>query len=188
MHGLNQLIERIQDLMEHKVPFVVAIDGPCGSGKSTLAEQLHENFADSALIHVDDFFLQSHQRTQVRLSQPGGNMDRERLVEQVLSKMHGQEGLTYERYNCQTGDLHLQDLPKKALYIVEGSYAHHPELIKFYDLKVFLDISSKTQLERLQQRNPQMLSRFVDTWIPMEQEYFKVFNIRENSDLILTEQ
>ena len=63
--------------------FIVAIDGMCGSGKSTVAGKLQEYFGCS-LFHMDDFFLQPHQRTSQRLDAPGGNVDYERFQAEVL--------------------------------------------------------------------------------------------------------
>ena len=43
-------------------PAVLAIDGRCGAGKSTLGEKLAAEW-DASLFHMDDFYLQPHQRT-----------------------------------------------------------------------------------------------------------------------------
>ena len=56
----------------------VAIDGRCASGKTTLATALAVSLG-ATVFHADDFFLRPEQRTAERLSEPGGNMDRERL-------------------------------------------------------------------------------------------------------------
>ena len=47
---------------------LLAIDGRCAAGKTTLAAGLQREF-DCNVIHMDDFFLQLHQRTQ-RKSNP----------------------------------------------------------------------------------------------------------------------
>lgn len=63
----------------------LAIDGPCGSGKTTLAALLAQLY-DCPVFHADDFFLRPEQRTPERFAQPGGNLDRERLREEVLCR------------------------------------------------------------------------------------------------------
>lgn len=63
----------------------LAIDGPCGSGKTTLAALLTQLY-DCPVFHADDFFLRPEQRTPERFAQPGGNLDRERLREEVLCR------------------------------------------------------------------------------------------------------
>ena len=60
-------------------PAVVAIDGRCGSGKTSLAALIAALFPCN-VFHMDDFFLPPALRTPERLSQPGGNVDRERML------------------------------------------------------------------------------------------------------------
>ncbi|MBQ2308773.1 MAG: hypothetical protein II373_04265, partial [Clostridia bacterium] len=71
------LFESIDRLCREKSRVVVAIEGGSASGKSTLAEMLSEIYGCS-LIHMDDFFLRPEQRSEQRLSEIGGNIDRER--------------------------------------------------------------------------------------------------------------
>lgn len=183
---MTRLIKAITELMKKQSPVVIAIDGPCGSGKTTLAHSLRKIFSDSAVVHVDDFFLRPHQRTARRLSEPGGNMDRERLADQVLSKLRNHQDISYKRFDCQSGQMDAMILPPSALYIVEGSYSHHPDLAQYYDLRIFVDVDTDTQLQRLQQRvSPDMLKNFIDTWIPLEQVYFEAFPIKRSSDFII---
>ena len=65
---------------------MLAIDGPCGSGKTTLAALLARLY-DCPVFHADDFFLRPEQRTPARFAEPGGNLDRERLLEEVLAPL-----------------------------------------------------------------------------------------------------
>ena len=64
-------------------PLIAAIDGRCASGKTTAAELLQKQFGWT-VVHADDFFLRPEQRTPERYAEPGGNLDRERLREEVL--------------------------------------------------------------------------------------------------------
>ena len=85
--------------VSEKTPFVIAIDGMSGSGKSTLGELLHMNFPQSNLFHMDDYFLQPHQRTKDRLAEIGGNVDYERFHDEILLHLADKNGLTYRPYN-----------------------------------------------------------------------------------------
>jgi len=76
-------------------------------------------------------------------------------------------------------------VPKK-LNIIEGVYSMHPNFIDIYDLKIFLDVDEKTQLERIANRSGKaLLARFIKEWIPKENEYFQELKIKEKSDIIL---
>lgn len=180
------LYDQVRDLLKEKDRVIVAIDGPCGSGKSTLAGQLAADFPDSALYHADDFFLQPHQRSLERLACPGGNLDRERLLAEVLLGIQSGQPFAYHKYHCQTGQMQAMQASPARLNIVEGSYSHHPDLKPFYDLTIYLEASLDTRLARLRSRVPlRQLDAFLQTWIPLENQYFKAFDIKATSDLIL---
>ncbi len=178
------LEKALRKLLEEKSKVIVAIDGPCASGKTTLAAKIAEKF-DAALIHMDDFFLRPEQRTPERLSEPGGNLDRERFQREVLVPLAQNEEFSYRPYLCSKGILGEKILvPKKELYIIEGSYSHHP-FFGEYALKLFLEVSPETQRKRLEKRSPEKLPRFIEEWIPMEENYFSYFSIREKADLVI---
>ena len=93
---VNRIVEYIDTYRTKKADgkIVIAIDGMCGAGKSTLAELLHERLGGN-LFHMDDFFLQPHQRTPERMGEIGGNVDYERFQEEVLNHLPDTEGFTY---------------------------------------------------------------------------------------------
>ncbi len=166
-------------------PFVIAIDGMCGSGKTTLGKLLQTNYPYANLFHMDDYFLQPHQRTKERLAQIGGNVDYERFQSEILSQLSAKEGLDYRVYDCSTqtlGDkIHVDWQP---LVIIEGTYSMHPYFGNAYDLRIFCEITAAKQTERILNRNGQeMLSRFQKEWIPKENQYFEAYKIKEKSGL-----
>jgi uridine kinase len=176
---------RIETLIAEKDFVLVAIDGPCASGKSTLAAELSKSM-DCNVIHTDDFFLRPEQKTPDRLSEIGGNLDRERFFEEILLPLSQNLPFSYRPYDCQKGGFGREvAVPKKRLSVVEGSYSQHPFFGEVYDLRVFLKLDPKLQKERLAKRDPKKLSRFLNEWIPKENAYFHAFSIPEKADLIL---
>jgi len=165
---------------------LIAIDGKCASGKTTLGLYLKNNL-DANLFHMDDFFLQKHQRTEERLAEVGGNVDYERFKEDVLNPLLEGKEIAYQRFDCSS--LELQDakrINQKRINIIEGSYSQHPYFGDVYDLKVFMEIDSESQLANIRKRNgEQKLSMFVERWIPKELAYFEKFGIKEKSDIIV---
>lgn len=61
----------------------------------------------------------------------------------------------------------------------------HPALRGYYDLMICLTIDSGEQLHRLEARNPRMLQRFIDEWIPLENRYFASTETRTAADMIV---
>ena len=166
---------------------VLALDGRCAAGKSTLAGKLADRWG-AALFHMDDFYLQPKQRTKERLAEPGGNVDRERFLAEVLEPLRAGKTVEYRRFDCRTMSFENPRLiPENRIAIVEGSYACHPELRGYYDLRIFLDIDPETQLERIRRRNgPEGAERFRNIWIPLEEAYFNGCRVRECCDLVLS--
>ena len=182
---LGSLFTRIDMLMHELDHVLVAIDGDCASGKTTLAKLLTKVY-DCNIIHMDQFFLRDEQRTEERLTKPGGNIDYERFRDEVLDKLKTGSTFSYRPFNCKSRDFDAPILlPPAKLTIIEGSYSHLPALAEYYDLKVFLSIPEEVQLERILKRNGRaMYEKFKNTWIPMEKQYEEIFRVRENSDLV----
>lgn len=169
----------------HKKPLLVAIDGRCGAGKTSLAALLQEETGCN-VIHMDHFFLQPGQRTKERMQEPGGNVDYERFLEEVMMPLSQGKAFSYRQFDCQKMELSsLIQMEQKDVTIVEGSYSCHPSLWDFYDLRVFLSIDPEEQIRRIRSRNgSEAVSRFRDRWIPLEEQYFSAYRIQERCDLV----
>jgi len=178
------LINRIDELTRQKSRVAVAIDGNCAAGKTSLAALLESIFSCS-IISMDDFFLRPFQRTPERLGEPGGNIDYERFLEEVANPLKSGEPLSYRRYDCQTGKL-SEPVPAelRPLYVIEGVYSLHPYFDGAYDVRVFLRLDEGEQRDRLLERNAGLYKRFINEWIPMENEYFERFRISDKCDFV----
>ena len=175
-----------QHLQGAPAPLRIALDGRCAAGKTTLANRLAEQYG-WGVIHLDDFFLQPAQRTSQRLAEPGGNLDRERLISEVLLPLTRHRPGVYRVFDCRTMGFAAvpRPLPAAPVVLLEGSYACHPDLRPLCGLHVFLTVDPGEQLRRLTARNPARLQDFRTRWIPMEEQYFRYFHIPETCDLTL---
>ncbi len=168
-------------------PVVLAVEGGSASGKTTLSKLL-ETLYDCTVFHMDDFFLRPEQRTPERYREIGGNVDRERFLDEVLVPLSKKEPILYRRFDCST----LTVCPPitvepKRLTVIEGAYSMHPELAGYYDLSVFLDVAPAFQKARIEKRNtPPMAKRFFEEWIPLERVYFNEMQVKERCDLSIT--
>ena len=167
-------------------PLLIAIDGRCAAGKTTLAAEL-QRALDCNVIHMDDFFLQPHQRTESRLRQPGENVDHERFLAEVMLPLKAGVPVSYRKFRCKTMDFSA-DIPlePRKITVVEGAYSCHPNLWDNYDLRFFYTIDPEEQLRRIAQRNgEEALPMFRERWIPLEEAYFAEYRIMERCDHIL---
>lgn len=180
------VIAKIDELMASSSNVLVAIDGMAAAGKSTLAGKLAEHF-NCAVVRMDDFFLPVPLKTPERLAEPGGNVDYERFAKEVLPYIVDSKPFSFAPFNCKIMDFDppINYSPNK-LTIVEGAYSLHPTLSHIYNLKIFIKIDDKTQMERILARNgEEMAQKFKNMWIPMEHKYFEAHNIKSTCDVVL---
>ena len=202
---LSEITFKIEDIASRKAQVLVAIDGRCASGKTTVAGALadllnadpaQKHSCDAAfplrcnLIHMDDFFLRPQQRTPERFAEPGGNVDYERFLEEVLLPLSRQEPFSYRPFDCKTfgfkESVSVKPLP---ITLIEGSYTCHPLRRDYYDLKVFLTVNEEEQLKRILFRNgKEALGAFRSKWIPLEEKYFSACNVEACCDIVLHQE
>ena len=84
-----------------KKPFLIAIDGRCAAGKTTLAAWLQKETGCN-VIHMDHFFLRREQRSSRRLQEPGGNVDYERFLTEVMTPLCRGQAFSYRPFDCKT--------------------------------------------------------------------------------------
>ena len=183
---LLPIFAKIDSLLSQQDRAIISIDGACASGKTTLASII-ESVYDCNIFHMDNFFLQTHQRTTERFDEAGGNVDYERFYDEVLQFIKTAKEFSYRPYDCRTQSLCKPvDVTPKLLNIVEGVYSMHPSLRTSYDFSVFMSIDKDIQSERILVRNGGLMQkRFIEEWIPLETKYFDELKIAEKCDIIL---
>ena len=169
-----------------QIPFLIGIDGRCAAGKTTISEILSRK-TGWPVVHLDDFFLRPEQRTPERYAEPGGNVDRERLLEEVMIPLEQHQAVTYQEFDCSCMKLgEAVSIPKADVIVFEGSYALHPELRDHYHLRVFLDVDPRDQLERIEARSgKEKRAVFEARWIPLEETYFSFYQVASCADLTI---
>ena len=180
----RSILSEVDNLLRQKQQVLVAIDGRSAAGKTTLAALLHESNGCN-VIHMDSFFLRPEQRTARRLEEPGGNIDRERFEEEVLTPLLRGEPFSYRPFDCKKQEMApaIQVTPRPVT-VVEGAYSCHPLLAPGYDLTVFLSIGKAEQSRRILDRNGELgLVIFAQKWIPLEERYFAAYEIRKRCSL-----
>lgn len=183
-HAILQ--SRVESLLAGQERVLLAIDGNSCAGKTTLAAELGA-LLGATVFHMDDYFLQPQMRTPERLSQPGGNVDAERFLAEVLLPASRGETAQVQKYDCHA-DLLLPAVAvsPKRIVLVEGAYSLHPLLSTYYDLRVFYRIDPALQAARILARNgAQTLKVFQSRWIPLENKYFEELGILSICDLVI---
>lgn len=181
----ESILKEIKTRFREGKQLLIAIDGRCAAGKTTLADCL-QSLCGCSVIHMDQFFLRPEQQTEERLAEPGGNIDYERFLEEVLIPLQKGVSFSYRPYDCQCRRLaEPVAVTPGGIHIIEGSYACHPALIAYYDFKIFLTVDAKEQLRRIEKRNGAAYAKvFRDRWIPLEECYFAAYPIKEQCEFV----
>ena len=185
MNNVEKICEKALEIAEKQGRCIVAVDGRCGSGKSTLSALLAEKL-NAQIIYMDDFFLPFPLRTEERMNEAGGNIHYERFLDEVIGNLD-KNAIEYGVFNCSVMAIDgTRAIGNKGVIIVEGSYALHDKFGRYYDFAIFSDVDYDTQVERIRNRNgEEMLKRFVNEWIPMEEKYFKAQKTAEKCDFVI---
>ncbi len=178
-------LEKLEKHIADNKKVIIAIDGPSASGKSSLGYLLKEKY-DGLLIRTDDYFLHPTRKTEERLREVGGNLDYERLLQEVFNNIDNNT-IQSNHFNCKNNVLENREpVLNKDVIIIEGVYSLHTLFQKFYTFKIFMDVEKDVQLKRIKERNGDvMLKRWIEEWIPLENEYFKKINARNIVDLVI---
>ena len=181
---MNIILQEIKRVLARKGRIIVAIEGGSATGKSTMADALVREL-QANVFHMDDFFLQPHQRTRERFQTPGGNVDWERFLAEVLIPADAGRDVTFRPFDCSTMSLGAEvTVAARPVTIVEGVYSMHPALAKYMDYSVFLYADDDVRRERILNRNgARMLRRFMEEWIPLENAYFEATCAEERCTL-----
>lgn len=182
--GFSQLCDEISGMIRDLKRVVIAIDGMACAGKTHLAQRLAAHFPHTVVIGMDSFYLPRAQRTEERMAQPGGHMDTVRFAEQVAMPLWKADTPTYTAFDCRTQTMGqpIACDPAAELYIVEGTYATHPEIPDIYDLRIFVECDPAVRDERLVQREGEGAEAFARQWIVREQTYFAAYMTKELAD------
>lgn len=178
------LLDRMYKLSAEK-NIVVGIDGQCASGKTTLSKLL-EFLSDCNIIHADDFFIPVSEKESHRKSLCC-NLDNQRFTEEIVKGIKSGKDYEYGVFNCSLQSISRRVMVRrKSLTVIEGSYCLHPEFSSIYDMKVFLTLDHSNQCRRIMLRNGKSIYKvFEEKWIPMEEEYFSKYRIKESCDFVI---
>ena len=145
----RELLDTIEELKKTYNAFAVAIDGMTGAGKTALDAHLSKRFG-APVVHLDDFRLPLSERKPDWETTPGGEMDFERFDEEIVTPWLTKKPLVYIVVDPKSGEItERRALPDGQMFLFEGTYALHPLIRDFYDLRLFMKVDGQVQASRL---------------------------------------
>lgn len=153
-----------------------ALEGKAASGKTTITNLLEKD-DDVTVIHVDDFFDYSDEEIGINSL---------RIVKEIIHPAIINKPLKFKKYDCTTKtfiDTTIESL--NSIVVIEGVFSCNSILEEYYKGIIYLHINEDSQQERLIKRNRLLYNRFVNEWIPRENNYFKKYNIFKKANIIV---
>ncbi len=152
---------------------LLGIDGGGAAGKSTFAAAVAKAISDRsvAIVHVDDFYLPSCDRSPIELH--GLDVDLARLRRQVIDPLRAGKPARYQRYDWPTDALaEWHGVMPAGVVILEGVGAAAESLRDALDLIVWVDCPADIRLRRgLARDGEQARALWLDKWLPAEEQY-----------------
>ncbi|MBW9206761.1 zeta toxin family protein [Mumia sp. zg.B17] len=147
-------------------PALLAVDGMDGSGKTTFATALAASVTKegraAVVVHEDDFLNPRRVRHHRGRHSPAGflhdSYDLAALREKVLDPLlpGGTRRIVTRHFDHRSDTAVVADpleVPTDAVVIVEGLFLHRDELVRRWDLSVFLDVPVDESVRRMAERD-----------------------------------
>lgn len=164
---------------------LIAVDGLGGAGKSTFAGSIAP-WLSASIIQVDDFYLPRSRRPK-ETEGYGESVDWRRLRDTVLIPLTKGQATEYQRYDWTTDRL-TQTVPLApgGCIIIEGVYSMHRELVRFYDLRIWIECPYDLRLARGLDRDGEAArDTWVTDWMRQEGRYIKSEHPQTRADLMI---
>lgn len=187
---LDNILGRMEEAQKNNRRLLLVIDGKCGSGKTTLSERLGERYGCN-VFHIDDFYLPIIMQTPEVMKEPGGNINYDRFLAEIMAPLTADSTVVYRPFLCMEQKYAPGvSLKKTGVNVIEGTYSCHPVLREIYAkltdwevITLFMDIDDRNQHDRVRGRVGELRFKlFEDKWIPREREYFSAYSVREYCD------
>jgi uridine kinase len=150
-------------------------------GKTTLAQKIAQRLGGATIIHTDDYYKPSDQRTSGLVDQivsPDFDwdlMEREVFISPQPAWPVGRPPLTDNRGS--NGEI----------VIVVGVYALQKRFRKYYDFTIWVDASRDVRIKRMIEREGEAVAKeWQEKWLPREERYLGVERPDKRASVCLT--
>lgn len=177
MDNFTQLVEAILKLTHPCAqPILIGVSGFGGSGKSTLARRLAKQLDAAEVVSMDEFWIPERDV----LSSDWTVFDRDRLEHQVLIPALQGNPIRYQVFDWHRGRLEDWRELTAAYLIIEGISALHPNLLPYYQFKIWVECSLEVaQLRGLRrgktEYNIDEAESWIGRWTPNDRAYFETY-------------
>lgn len=186
-------------------PLRVAIDGVDGSGKTYLADELATNLEKSTRqivrISIDKFHNPREVRYQKGRNSPEGyyfdSFNNNSVIEAVLRPLGPSGNFQYKKavFDYKTDSeitSPLEQADSDAILLMDGIFLQRPELVDYWDLRIFLDVDFQHTVARAVKRDRWYLGSEQETtaiynerYVPGQKLYFREAKPKEIANIVV---
>jgi uridine kinase len=187
-------------------PLLVGIDGVDAAGKTSFADKLADRLkvSNRRIIRasIDGFHNPKSIRYSKGRNSPEGyyldSFNIRMLIDKLLKPLSSGD-LKYRKavFDYRTDkevNMPVKKADKKAILIMDGIFLFRPELVKYWDIKIFLDVGFDVTIQRAIKRGknqgtPDSEQDIIDIYnrryIPGQQLYFQEAAPQEKADILI---
>ena len=201
---IKYLAEIILNTKRHH-PIRVGIDGVDASGKTTLAnllaDYLKSQNVDIIRASIDGFHNPKSIRYKKGRNSPEGyykdSFNNQAIIDNLLAPLGENENLQYKKaiFDFKTDSevvLPVETANKDSILIMDGVFLFRPELVNYWDLKIFIEADFKITVSRATKRDgyylgseQEILDKYNQRYVPGQQLYFHEAHPQETADIII---
>ena len=171
----------------HIRPILIGIDGRSGSGKTTLVNNIKKLNHEISIITGDDFYqhlpLNIHGDSSFNYKYHS-YFDRNMFKENILLPVKNLKEINYKKYDWikKTFSEEKTFTPTNIVFF-EGVFMCSPDLVKYFDLSIFLDSKRDLCYDRLVKRDSSQ--EWITEWQDTEDWYFEHHPIKKLVDILI---
>ncbi len=186
-------------------PLRVGIDGVDASGKTFLADELAEELESSGReiirISIDGFHNLKEMRYKKGRNSPEGyyfdSFNNRAIINKVLLPLGPEGNLKYRKkifdFKIDSRiNSSLESANKNAILLMDGVFLFRPELVEYWDLKIFLDVDFEITVKRASKRDgyylgseQEIIKKYNTRYVPGQKLYFGEANPKDVADIII---
>lgn len=208
--SITKLLGDLADLIigiEKPHPVRVGISGVEASGKTIFAKELklvlEKRNKEIILASIDGFHNPSNVRYQKGRDSPEGyyldSFNHEALIKVLLDPLSREGNLNYQNVifdylNDQEVKSQTKIATKDSILLMEGIFLFRPELINYWDFKIFIDVNFEITKRRATKRSEDqvylgdyqnILRKYQQRYIPGQELYFAEVNPLSIADVVV---